>query len=276
MNKLLTTVVALTALAVGPAIAADIPVKAPVVKAPPPVVFSWTGFYSGVFVGGAWADKDVTTTDPCLLGAVCPTVGGYNGVLPAVYDLRASVIAGVTSGYNWQSGQWVFGLETETGYIRLRRTANFFNAAGVAVVGGDTTAQTRIGDWYSVFAARLGVAAWERTLLYAKGGAVYTRVRNGVVDTCVLAPCGPATINTTDRENVWGWTAGGGIEYAFSQNWSAKAEYLFLGIQDDHTHCGVVGPGAGPTFCSISKDPGVHTVKGAIIYHWGGPVIARY
>src|SRR5689334_5541164 len=109
MNKLLTGFVALAALAAGPAIAADIPVKAPVTKAPPPSAFNWTGFYTGVFVGGAWADRNVTTRDPCLVTTTCTTVGNYNGVPPISYDLKSSVIAGYTSGYNWQNGQWVFG-----------------------------------------------------------------------------------------------------------------------------------------------------------------------
>src|SRR3977135_487310 len=60
MNRLLTTMAALAALA-GPAFAADIPVKAPIVKAPPPpAVYNWTGIYSASTIGGGWEEIDGT------------------------------------------------------------------------------------------------------------------------------------------------------------------------------------------------------------------------
>ena len=72
------------------------------------------------------------------------------------------------------------------------------------------------------------------------------------------------TINTTDKDSVWGWAAGGGIEYALREAWSRKAEYLYLGIRDDHVHCGAVGKGPGPTDCSVSTVPGACTPPRAL------------
>jgi outer membrane immunogenic protein len=271
---------ALTALfATSSAMAADMPVKAPVYKAPP-VMFSWTGWYIGGFVGGAWSDRDVTTTDPCAIGTICTTTGNYNGVAPISYKLDSSFIGGYTSGYNWQTGAMVFGLESETGYMRMRGSRQFVNAAGVPVAGtsGDTSAVTKYGDWYSIIAGRLGFVWGERALVYAKGGAFVTRISNGVVDSCTTAVlCGGGLINTTHRDTEWSWTAGGGIEYAFSPAWSAKVEYMYLDTRDDRRHCGLVGPGNTTTDCSVSSDPGVHTVKFGLNYHWGAaPVVARY
>lgn len=250
-----------------PAVAADIPVKA----APPAVVaFSWTGWYFGGYVGGAWADKDARTTDPCF-GLCAGGVGNYNGVAPINYDLKSSFIGGITSGQNWQNGNWVVGYESETGYIRLRGSRQFVNAAGAPVGGtsGDTSANAKIGDWYSVYTLRFGYA-WDRTLLFGKVGGALTRVKTGVVDSCVTAVvCGPATIDTTDSKYIFGLAAGGGIEYAIWNRWSIKAEYLFLGIKKDIVHHGVVGPApGGVTDYSITTVPNVHTVKFGINYRW--------
>jgi outer membrane immunogenic protein len=262
MKRLLAAVAIGAALA-APAMAADIPLKA----APAPVaVFTWTGWYFGGFVGGAWADKDARTTDPCF--GTCPTFGSYNGVLPITYDLKSSFIGGITSGYNWQNGNWVVGYESETGYIRLRGTRQFVNAAGVPVGGttGDTSANTKVGDWYSAYTLRFGYA-WDRTLLFGKVGGALTRVKTGVVDTCITAVlCGPSTIDTTHSKYIFGLAAGGGIEHAIWDRWSLKAEYLFLGIKKDVVHDGFSL--AGFQRYSVTTVPNVHTVKIGLNYRW--------
>src|SRR5262249_42182707 len=269
MKKLLlgTSVFAGLSLA-SAALAADMPLKAPR-EAP---YFSWSGGYIGAFAGGAWADRDVSTTDPCLVNTVCTTKGNYNGVGPAIYDLKNSFIAGVTTGFNAQSGAFVFGIESESGYIHLRGSSLFPGAP----VGGDTSAFTEVGDWYYVLAGRVGVA-FDRTLLYAKAGGVGTRVTTAVVDTCSVSPCGPATVNTRTRGTIFGLAAGGGIDYAFSHAWSIKAEYLFLGIEQSITHVAATSP--GPVVFSVTQVPGVHTAKIGLNYRFsgfGGPFAAQY
>lgn len=275
MKRLLAAVAASAVLAT-PAMAAD--ARLPV-KAPPPAVaaFSWTGWYIGGYVGGAWADGHANTTDPCF--GTCGAVGSYNGVAPITYKLKSSFIAGGTTGYNWQTGNWVVGVESETGYLRLRGSAQFLNAAGVPVAGtsGDTSANARIGDWYSAFTLRIG-HAWDRTLLFGKVGGAVARVRTGVVDSCVTAVlCGGGTIDTTKSETIFGLAAGAGIEYALWDRWSVKAEYLFLGINKHVTHSGTIGPApGGATDFSVTEVPNVHTVKFGLNYRWGDlPLFAR-
>jgi outer membrane immunogenic protein len=251
----------------GSAMAADMAVKArPAIVGP---VFSWTGFYIGGYVGGAWADRSVSVTDPCLVGTVCPTTGTYNGVLPATYDLNSSFIGGGTVGYNWQAGSWVVGVEGEGGYLHLTRTSTYPGNP----VGGDTTASTKIGDAYGVVAGRVGWA-FDRTLIYAKGGAVFANVSNSVSDTCVVAPCGGGTINVSGSHNIVSYAVGGGVEWAFADHWSVKGEYLYLGLQKTFRDVGLAN-GTIPVFTD-SRDPGVHTAKIGVNYRWGGPVVARY
>src|SRR6185436_15524747 len=101
-------------------------------------VFNWTGFYVGGFVGGAVADRNAVSTEPASAGVFFNVTGANN-----VYSLDSSFIGGGTIGYNWQpvGSQFVFGLEGEVGYLRLRRTVGDIN--GAVGNGFDTT---HIGD----------------------------------------------------------------------------------------------------------------------------------
>jgi len=238
------------------AFAADMPVKGPMLtKAPPVVPFTWTGSYIGGFVGGAGGAKNVSTTDPFF-----PAVGApYNAVPPASYGLGSSVIAGYTSGYNWQfAPHWVVGYEGETGYLRMRGSA-VMNPAGA----GDTSAFTNYGNWYSTYAARFGYAV-DRSLIYVKGGAVLTRVETGVVDTTPLV-----TFDSSSRKWRVGYAVGGGWEYAIDSKWSVKAEYMYLGLGKNFDTSAPAGgnPAAGTGFSTTSLS-GIHTVKIGLNYKW--------
>ena len=167
--------------ALGSASAADMPVKAlPPVVAP----FSWTGFYVGGFVGGAWTDSvsspDATNPATVVAGAFTfpPGVpaacdGGTPGLKAgciANYNMGSSVVAGGTAGYNWQAGKIVAGVEGEIGYIHLSGGAPLPFVAG-APCGAPcpVTFNTTLGDWYGTLAGRLGVTidavnpAWSRS-----------------------------------------------------------------------------------------------------------------
>src|SRR5262249_60817321 len=109
MKKLLLGTVAAAAVVVGPALAADLPTKAPIVKAPPVVVvFNWTGCYIGGYGGGAWGNS-VDTPDPQSTGGAFPGGTLFNspransvkgGAVSARLDFSA--IAGGAGGCNWQ------------------------------------------------------------------------------------------------------------------------------------------------------------------------------
>lgn len=269
MKKILLSSAALIAF-ISTASAADLAAR-PYTKAPAMVEvgYNWTGLYIGGFVGGAGTDRNLSTSDPCLTGTVCGATGFYNGVGPAIYNLKSSVIGGGTIGYNWQSGQFVYGVEAEGGYMNLRGSSVFPGAP----VGGDTVASTRIGDTYAMITGRLGIA-FDRTLFYVKGGGVVTEVRTGVLDTCTVAPCGPGLVNTRTSNTRFDYTVGGGVEYALSSNWSVKGEYMYLGLRRDTVGNGLSN-GVTPVY-SITSIPGVHMGKIGINYKFGGPVVARY
>jgi outer membrane immunogenic protein len=256
MKTLLSTAMLASLLVAGAAQAADMPLKAAPRVAPP---FSWTGCYIGGYVGGAWASKDVRATELTNnLG------GGYNGVGNTwTYRLDSSFIGGGTLGCNWQVNQFVLGIEGEGGALSLRGSAPDPKSAGL-----DTVSHTKIGDGYGVIAGRLGVA-FDRTLIYFKGGAAFVDVRSSVIDTCTLAPCGPDAVNATGHRDRTTWALGGGIEHALWGNWSVKAEYLFLDTNHSFIVSGLAKSGTIPRWDHDVS--GVHTVKVGLNWRFGSP-----
>jgi outer membrane immunogenic protein len=272
MKKFLIAAVGLVALA-GPALAADMAPAPVYTKAPPPVpVFNWSGFYIGGFVGGAWADRNATSTDPFN------TPGGffYNGPLPNSYSLSSSVIAGGTIGWNYQpvASNWLVGLEGEAGYIHLARTIQDVNAINDGFAYPDSLDTTKLGDAYGVIAGRLGYAAGQ-FLIYGKGGVAFVNKSYGFNDNCNTGGCGGGILNLGRSTVDTTWAAGGGVEYAFTPNWSIKGEYLYLATQESFT----TSPSAsnsGTIYTNVHTDPGIHTAKVGINYRFGGPVVAKY
>jgi outer membrane immunogenic protein len=276
--KLLTAVVAslgLTAMAS----AADLPArtytKAPVI----PPVFNWSGFYIGGFAGYAWADGNATATEAATATGVF-----YNGTgLPTTYGLKGSFLGGGTVGYNWQApgSNFVFGLEGEAGYLHVRGSRQDVNAFNAGLSPIDSVNTTRIGDAYGVIAGRIGYA-WDRTLLYAKGGVAFVGHSSSFNDSCIGAGapgCGPGVLVINHSDTQTTYAVGAGIEYAFTPNWSLKGEYLYLGTRQTNTssNFSVAAP-ANVLFTNSNSDPGIHTVKVGVNYrfNWGAPVVAKY
>ena len=69
-------------------------------------------------------------------------------------------------------------------------------------------------------------------LLYGKGGGAWV---GPIILT--LRSMGPGTTLSSSTTNNFGWTAGAGIEWAFAGNWSARAEYDFIGLQNQSVTC---------------------------------------
>ncbi|MCA0316478.1 MAG: outer membrane beta-barrel protein [Proteobacteria bacterium] len=254
MKKFLLAGVAVAALASG-AQAADLgaprgPVAA-VVVAPQ---FNWTGFYLGVFVGG-------TSTRTSALEVQGASPGAYNGLGDFWSGSRTGVTAGILGGYNWQWNSAVFGIEADLGY----RGSAF--TAGPSALSTDTFLRTRDGLQGSL-RARLGFAA-DRALFYVTGGLAIGDFRSNVFDNVGV------TINTNAVGTRVGWTVGGGIEYAFTSNWTARVEYLYANF-GTATSTGISSVATNRAW-QIKND--THTVRLGVNYLFStGPsaVVARY
>jgi outer membrane immunogenic protein len=128
LNKLLWNGVSLIALAsamgacAAAARAADMPVKAFPVSAPPPAVYNWSGFYTGLNVGAAWGSYDPqtsTTPDGIISGATARVnAAGIQSINPLGFT------GGSQAGYNWRWGNLVAGVETDFDYLHLNGAAN--------------------------------------------------------------------------------------------------------------------------------------------------------
>jgi outer membrane immunogenic protein len=199
------------------ATAADLPSKAPFYMPLTPV-FSWTGCYIGGNIGYGWGRETVsisnlgeTTGVPELAGvSLGPVTGNTNGFL-----------GGGQVGCNYQfASNWVIGTEVDGEATNIKgdvnQTFSFVSAMGPTTVSGTAHAQT---NWIASATGRLGWT-WDRVMLYAKGGAAWAGDKysadlpafNEHIETSVTRP---------------GWTVGGGLEWAFWNNWSAKVEYNF-------------------------------------------------
>ena len=207
---------------VGAASAADLPARM-VTKAPPPPppMYNWTGFYLGLNVGGSWGRQDVSLV---TAGGALTNSNNVNGV-----------IGGAQIGYNWQgpNSPWVFGLEADIQGSGQRATGSFFIPGGgvLLVIPPTSVAYEDKLDWFGTARGRIGYAMGDgRFLPYITGGLAYGE--NKVSGNASLLGV-PTTFSAT-KTNV-GWTVGAGVEWAFWDRWSAKAEYLYIDLGNGPT-----------------------------------------
>jgi len=248
MRKIAVLILAAAGVSLaGAASAADLGAAPIYRKAAPVQVFTWTGGYIGGYVGGAFGANDATTSVPVNAAGVAQFGGPA-----ASYNYNSSVIGGYTSGYNWQfAPNWVIGYEGETGYIGTKGSAAY---AGRAT----TIATTRADGLYSVWAARFGYA-FDRSLVYVKGGAALVNFETGASDGSAAA----VHLDTMHNKYRLGYAIGGGWEYAFDNKWSVKAEYLYLGFDNNITNTGNLG---GTQVWTTTSLPGIHTAKVGLNY----------
>jgi len=239
-----------------PAAAEDNPTVQPVLAAvSSSATYDWTGPYAGLFAGGAFGSRAKARELGASPGGLVPTGTLYNSSAPWGYKLHGSFTGGVQFGYNFQITPFVLGLENEVGYLGLKGAKK-----QPASPGGDTSSRTKVGDWFDVLAARFGFAL-DRALFYGKGGVAFTEASSRARDNCVTAPCGPGTIEASRSKFITTWALGGGLEYAVTNNWTVKGEYLFIDLDESYTAAGPGGgTAAGSNFRFKHNVAGLHTI----------------
>ena len=236
MKTLLPRGIVLLALTAAPAVAADMPFKAPVVKAPP-IIDLWTGGYVGINVGSSWGRADSSS-----LAALFPTATGFTTT--ANSNLNGSLF-GAQAGFNVRfDPNWVAGIEIDYQTTRERNRSDGFFIVPLdpnAILFFQTS-QATINEWrfpsFATFRGRLGVLAAPSTLLYATGGLALGRFEFltqttttvqefhfGFPFSGVIPTVGPTRSESSTRS---GLAVGGGIEHKFIRGWSGKLEYLYL------------------------------------------------
>ncbi len=230
---LAATAVALISVTAG---AADLPSR----EAPPPAptpyiaptVFSWTGFYAGVNAGWTRQENRLSIDgfsgfDP-ILGA------GTDAALTAGFPARISnsrdgFIGGAQVGYNQQFDMFVVGVEADINFLGNGRST--VSALGPSVAVGNIAPNTMTingssrTEWLGTARLRAG-AAIDRLLVYGTGGLAFGSPNH----TLSVVQGGVVTHTGSDDDMQAGWTLGGGGEYAFTDNLTMKAEYLYYDL----------------------------------------------
>lgn len=262
MRRAVSVMALAAALAAGSANAADLPSRKEAPVYVPPPVFSWTGFYAGLNLGGSWIDRRNDWSDSWWLFTPTPftpfgIAGLGTGAFPFLGNNNGSnggVSGGLQGGYNYQvSPLFVVGFETDfQGTSIGSHNNNWWGGWG----GGESV------PWFGTVRGRLGVALLDsRLLIYGTGGFAYGEVHR------------PSLWWSGNNNNIkTGWTAGGGVEYAFLPNWSAKVEYLYAELSNNNND-GWWGWGS-------RRQTRLNTVRAGVNYHFNlftpTPVVARY
>jgi outer membrane immunogenic protein len=270
MKKIAILAAALAA-ASSAASAADLPSRRPPAPVVAPVMAAplWNGFYIGLNLGYGWA-----TSSAVNAWEMNVATGGFGNFALANANNGGGVFGGLQLGYNWQAASnFVLGLEADlqgTG-LRSRSAAVGIGAPWTSFYGSETKV-----DFYGTLRGRLGFLVTPTLLTYVTGGLAYG---SGKFNTSYASTDGFFGANSQSFSRA-GWTLGGGVEYAFSPNWSAKVEYGYVDLGR------VTGTGLelrsvrGATwFYTQERKVAFHTVRAGLNYrfNWGaGPVVAKY
>jgi outer membrane immunogenic protein len=248
-RKLLLTCSALAA-ATTFAHAADLPsrVSAPVPYVAP--VFTWTGFYLGINGGYGWGTSDFTLVQcGCMAGM---GMGGMTGQHIASTNPEGGFFGGQI-GYNYQIGSFVVGLEGTLDWSGIKGTDSW-------TMNGDPLTMSTDLRWFATVGPRLGYAV-DRALFYVTGGAAWGDFKYDHTHNMAGPP--PMFMSMSGSSTRVGWMIGGGVEYAFTNNVTAKLEYNYI---DFGSHNQTVTASGGQNFMIADVKDRVNLLKVGLNY----------
>jgi outer membrane immunogenic protein len=212
---------------------------------PPPPPFSWTGFYIGGNLGAAWTH-----------GEAADSFGfGFSNSQQAVFAGGGQV------GANYQWSWLVLGVEADFDWL-----ANNHNSTNTVFVPGVGSLQLSANDrWITMVAGRVGVAfpTAPNWLFYGRGGGGWV----GANDFTLTNVSTGQSLSVSNSNSKSGFLVGGGIEWAFAPNWTAKIEYnkLFLDNSSFTVQSGVL---TGDTVNLFHRDVQIVTVGVNYLFNW--------
>ena len=226
MKSLSVATVALISLS-GHAFAADV-----IAEAPPPPVFTWTGYYFGVQAGGGWGDVDISALGVDTSNDLSGAYGGGH------------------LGARWQFNQFTIGAEAEI------NASSIDGSESLAAFGGTADLETKV-NWFGSVNGELGWAL-DRWLIYGTAGFAFGGVKQ---EESVSIP--GDFLSTDQEETATGWTAGAGVDYAFTDNLIIGVRYRYYdfgSVDFDGVTDGTI------TIPGQDIDTKIHTVSAKVSY----------
>jgi len=233
------------------AMAADLPAPSlPPIYKEPPAVYNWTGLYVGGNIGGAWSGLSGTnysdTLGSSFNGAtnLQPLGGGQIGVN---YQFSDRIVVGAEAMFDWLPGSQLSPVTATD---------------PTGTISADVTNLSE--RWLATATGRLGYA-WDRVLFYAKGGGAWV----AATTPAISVGGAPASFASVGNTNSFGYTAGFGLEWAFLNNWSMRAEYDYIGLPDQsYTVAAGTPTFGGDVITSSERSLSIMTL--AVNYKFGG------
>jgi|HubBroStandDraft_1064217.scaffolds.fasta_scaffold124536_1 outer membrane immunogenic protein len=245
---------ALALAAGGQALAADLPPPPPMPRAPATYIpvapyYNWTGFYIGGNLGAAFTSASFSDTLGSTFTNSSNTTFLGGGQVGVNYEFWGGVVVGAEAMFDWAPNQ----NNTVTATLP---------AAAPGALSGATATATINNRWLSTATGKLGYA-WDRVLLYGKGGGAWVGQNNSNLTAAGV----PFTLSSSSNNNL-GWTAGVGVEWAFWGTWSARAEYDYIALNNQTYN--VTAAGGGAVLDTITaKTRTINMVTAGVNYKFG-------
>lgn len=234
MKKLSVIASLASLIAASSALAADLPSRKMAPAAPVAPAFTWTGFYAGINAGVNWSSRNVNYsiygTNPAIVD-LSPADAAALSPLP-YGNSRAGFIGGIQVGYNYQINQFVIGAEADFMGMAVSKRSSIVHNATLSLGNAYTNAvSTNVEqNWLGTVRARAGFAA-NKALFYVTGGFAYGNAKtatNSVV-TETVGDFSAGWAGSRDETKA-GYVIGAGIEYAITNNWIIRGEYLYYNL----------------------------------------------
>lgn len=190
--------------------------------------YIWTGPYFGAQFGIGWRNGQKTDI------AGLPTPELSEQANSAVGLDTSGAMGGAQVGYNWQLARlWLLGIEADlsaTGIDGDRHYTGLTTYTGTPLLAGYVDLDQKL-EWLGTVRGRLGVLATERLMIFATGGLAFGRGSYSVYEQYTTFDF--ARFKGKISEDKLGWVLGGGAEWAFIGDWSAKLEYLYVDLGEE-------------------------------------------
>jgi outer membrane immunogenic protein len=209
-----------------PANAADV-----MAKPQPPAAYDWSGVYVGGQLGGGW--QSTAFQDPSATQVVtncCDLIGSLAAGDAASNATGSGFLGGAQAGWTYQIGRLVIGGDFDFTGSNLKANSTGIIPGAASAAANVTEKFSVRTEWTATATTTIGLAR-DRWMLYSKVGTAWAHdsysLNVGGVNQG-FGPAGSFSFASNASDTRIGWTAGLGIEMAFTDAWSAKLEYDYL------------------------------------------------